>query len=488
MWQSPASVLAKGRSLLGLLSLKPNDVSTKEGRARERLRRAALTATTSAAARMIAMAVPIVTVPLTLGYLGQEIYGLWITVGSFIGMFVFADLGLGNGLLTSLSRATGRGDTKAQQKLVSTTALLLTGAAIALGIVFFALLPFLPWPALLNARTPEAQSTAEGVVAAIAFCFLINLPLTTVQRTQMALQEGYQTNVWQSVGSVVGIGALVLGVRAKLPPALLILMISGMPLVITGANWWWYFHRVEPSLRPRFECFSWPEARALLRVGVGFFVVSTLGTLGMYADNVIIAHTCDLKSVTVYSVPARVCLILSAVVNMICTPMWAANGEALARGDLDWVRKNTARLLKASMAFTILASLALVILGPPLLRVWLGDDFEVSRWLLIGLGASAVLTSASAPFFMLLNGAGMISPQVKIFLVFTPVVLALKIALAKSFGPTGVSFANAACYAALVLPPAVFLARRVLRGNPSEEPEPTSGGAAAFQVGASTSK
>jgi O-antigen/teichoic acid export membrane protein len=438
---------------------------------------------------MIAMATPIITIPLTLGYLGKEIYGLWMAVGSFIGMFVFADLGLGNGLLTSLSRASGKGDSSTRQSLVSTTAFLLSGAALALGVIFLALFPFLPWPTLFNATTASAQSTAEGVVAAIAVCFLVNLPLSTVQRTQMALQEGYQTNVWQAVGSIVGIGVVLLGVMVKLPAALLILTISGMPIVITAANWWWYFHRVESSLRPRLQCFSWPAAQALLRVGIGYFVISILMTLGMYADNLIIAHTNGLQAVTLYSVPARMGLILGAVVNMICAPMWTATGEALARGDLDWVRTNTSRLLRVSILLTSLSSLVLITFGPSVLRIWLGNDFEVSRWLLLGLGVSAVLTSASAPYFVVLNGAGVISPQVKIFLVFTPIVLTLKIALAKSFGPVGIPFANAACYAILVLPPAIFLTRSVFRKDPSgTEPSAIETSSHSVHSGSTTSE
>jgi O-antigen/teichoic acid export membrane protein len=479
-WQSVTNMLAKGRSMLRLLNLKPHDVSTAPGRAEERLRRAALFASTAGVSKLIAMALPIITIPIALNYLGQEIYGLWITVSSFIGMFVFADLGLGNGLLTALSRATGRGDVKAQQRLISTTTFLLAGSALVLGIVFFALLPFLPWAAILNARTPAAASTVEGVVAVIAFCFLLNLPLSTVQRSQLALQEGYLTNLWQCLGSFCAMAGLLLGVKAKLPPALLVLAISGMPLLITAANWWWFFHRAQPSLRPKLEHFSRQEGGVLLRVGAAFLILSILSAVGMYSDNIIIAQVCDLKTVTIYSVPARITLMLGAIINMICVPMWVANGEALARGDIDWVRQNTARLLKVSVFFTTFAAIGLIVIGPPVLRLWLGNDFVVSRWLLLGLAASAVLVSASAPYFVVLNGASIISPQVKIFLVFTPIVLVAKIVLGKWFGPTGIAFANAACYALIVLPAVVTLCRKVLgKNNPRST---TTAGEAGFPL------
>ena len=79
---------------LSLIRLKPYDVSTPGGRAQERHRRIALTALASAAARGIGVATSLISVPLTLHYLGVERYGLWMTISSVIAMLGFADLGL----------------------------------------------------------------------------------------------------------------------------------------------------------------------------------------------------------------------------------------------------------------------------------------------------------------------------------------------------------------------------------------------------------
>ena len=453
--------LSAVRGVASLLRLSPFDVSTAEGRGRERIRRAALTAITAATARIISMATPLVTFPIVINYLGHEIYGLWTTASALIGMFVFADLGLGNGLLTALSRATGRGDLREQQVLVSTTAFILAIVALALGVAFWGSFPFLPWATCLNAKTPSAVSVAASVVAVIASCFLVNLPLATVQRAQSALQEGFQTNLWQCVGSLCGVAAVVVGVKSRLQPVMLILTLSVAPLLITCANWWYFFHRSQPSLQPRLRCVSWDKGRVLLRTGIAFFTISILTTLGMYADNIIIAHVCGLKSVTIYSVPWRFGLIFGSIVNMICAPMWVANGEALARGDVAWVHRNTRRLVKLTVSSTAFAAIAMTVLGPPFLRLWLGDEFNVSYLLLIGIGVSFVLTSVTAPYFVLLNGAGLVAPQVKMFLIFAPVAVIAKIGSAILFGAVGVPLANAVCYGVIVLPAVLALSKKV---------------------------
>src|SRR5580693_5619124 len=115
------SVQSRLRSLLSIIKLKPFDTATADGRSKERLRRALLTSATAVIARVISMAGPLITVPIVIRYLGQEQYGLWMTVTSLIGMFIFADLGLGNGLMTAISQADGRGDTQESRRCIAST-------------------------------------------------------------------------------------------------------------------------------------------------------------------------------------------------------------------------------------------------------------------------------------------------------------------------------------------------------------------------------
>jgi O-antigen/teichoic acid export membrane protein len=104
--------------LLVLVRRKPFDTSTPDGRSKERLRRALLTTASSVIVRVISMAGPLITVPLALGYLGHERYGLWMTVIAILGMFTFADLGLGNGLMTEISQADGRDDMQESRRCI----------------------------------------------------------------------------------------------------------------------------------------------------------------------------------------------------------------------------------------------------------------------------------------------------------------------------------------------------------------------------------
>src|SRR5689334_5824048 len=102
--EAPADDVMNLSEQLRLVSrLRPFDVTTPEGRARERHRRAFWIVTTSFVAKGFAAAVSLVTVPLTLGYLGKQQYGLWMALSSLLMWMALSDFGLARGLQNHLS-------------------------------------------------------------------------------------------------------------------------------------------------------------------------------------------------------------------------------------------------------------------------------------------------------------------------------------------------------------------------------------------------
>src|SRR5690349_5907384 len=101
------------------LSLMVHLLSTQADRGSTRLRRAGLSGITSVIAQATAMAANLITVPLTVKYLGPERYGVWLTLCSAVAWLAVMDLGFGgNGLINVLAEADGNGDRDAAQGIV----------------------------------------------------------------------------------------------------------------------------------------------------------------------------------------------------------------------------------------------------------------------------------------------------------------------------------------------------------------------------------
>jgi len=93
------------RQVRSALTLRPVDVSLPAGRSRERYRKVLLSAVTGPMTGASGLLAFLITVPLTVHYLGPERYGAWMSLSSLMAFLRFSDLGLGNGLVGAVSQA-----------------------------------------------------------------------------------------------------------------------------------------------------------------------------------------------------------------------------------------------------------------------------------------------------------------------------------------------------------------------------------------------
>src|ERR1700737_1142079 len=201
------SITRLGMSIFGTRAFS---AATSEDRSRQRYRRAAATAVASVIARGIAIATSLISIPLTLHYLGTDQYGFWVTLTSFTTLLVFADLGIGNGLLNMISEAYGRDDAQGAHRYVSSAFYMLLAVGVVILLAFAATYSIVPWARVFNLTSPAAISEAGPAVMVFLVCFVLNLPLGIVQRVQFGYQQGYLTNAWQAVGRVLSFGGFLI--------------------------------------------------------------------------------------------------------------------------------------------------------------------------------------------------------------------------------------------------------------------------------------
>ena len=459
--------LSAVRNAVSLIRLQPFDVTTPDGRSKERLRRGALTALAAGLCQAISLMTPLVTIKISLSYLGAERYGLWMTLTSLVGMLGFCELGLGNGLVTCICRARGREDLNLIRKAVTGTLGVLLAFAAVLVLCAVITWPLVPWARVLNATTPQASKDAEAAVAICLLIFIIALPLGLVQRVQAGFQEEYRSQLWQVAARIAGMMVIVLLAKAHVSFPIFLLaagLVSPLVLFLNGLV---YFGWQRPSVRPRLQEWDSATARLMLRMGQWFLVLAVIRLAAAQVDNLIVAQVQGLASVPAYSIPSRVFEILLAVGGMIYQPMWAANGEALARGEVGWVRRNTARISLLGSGLMLAAGSAFIVLAGPLFRVWLGRVFEPNYPLMTGFTLWAALLCFAGPYFMVLNGANVVRPQVYVFGVFAVVSISLKYVGARFFGPWAIPWAALIPYVVIVLPFALRESKKILSNRSS---------------------
>ena len=440
----------------------PADASTPLGRSRERFRRIGLTTASSIAARGIGFATSLVTVPLTLHYLGAERYGLWATLSSFIALASFADLGLGNGLLNALASAHGRDDREAGAREVSTAVILLFTIAATLVAAFLLAYPHINWARIYNVTSPQAGAEAGPATAAFVGCILANLPLGVVARIRQGYQEGYRTSFFDAGGNILGLILVLFAIKLRVGLVWLVLAMAGAPVIASLAHMAVLFGHDRPWLRVDPKRFDRPTAARLLHHGGLFFALQIAATFASTPDNVIIAQTLGPTSVAQYAVVAKLFSVSVLLSEVALAPLWPAYREAMARGDHHWVKHTLVRSVQVAAVASFLFSLLLVAGANEVLVRWVGPGFSAPLALRLGFGTWVIVATLGMAVAMYLNAANRIRVQVACAVVWVPASLVLKVAMVTHWGLAGVPWAMLVAYVAFA---AVPLAALGLRGR-----------------------
>lgn len=449
--------------VLSSLRLKPFDQSSESGRAQERHRRIALTALASAAARGIGVVTALVTVPLTVHYLGDERYGLWMAASSVIAVLGFADLGMGNGLLSVIADAHGRDDRQSAQEYVSSGFALLSGIGLAIMIAFLTAYSWVDWAELFNVKDPTARAEAGPCVIAFIGCFALSLPSSVVNRVQLGYQEGFIANLWTGVANIASLGAVLAAVHVHASLPTLVLALVGTPAVVLVVNGV-FLLRKRPWLTPSLGRTSRRAMSQLLRTGILFFLLQVAMALSFASDNLVIARVLGASAVTDYAIPSRLFGTIGTILPIVLAPLWPAYGESIARGDLIWIRRTLVRSVVLSAVSSGLGSLVLVSFGATIIRLWVGDAVPPPSFqLLLPLGIWSVLNAMGSAAAMLLNGLGALRFQATLAICMGVTGLALKFALARAIGTEGVIWATVIAYVVWIAIPFAVWVPRLLR-------------------------
>lgn len=434
-----------------ILRVRPFETNTEGGRSKERLRRAALTTVSSGLSRTFGIFTSLITVPLTYRYLGAERYGIWMVLLSIIAAMSFADLGIGNGLMNAISEAYGKDDRILAREYVSSALALMLTIASFFAIIGVAAYPFLPWLRLLNVTSQTAASEGAHAFLILYGSFILNIPLGVIVRAQAGLQKGYYAQIVNAAGSILSLGIILCVIWMH---GGLIWLVSGIvfaSMLSTCVNGLILFRQC-PWLVPSRRAFSASSALKIFKLGLLFFILQCAFTLGFTSDNIVIDQILGAVAVAVYSIPQKLFSFVAQVVSMAINPLWPAYGEAIARGDIDWVRRVFFASLCLVIAVTIPICTLLVFTAPWILKIALGKSFHASLSLLIILGVWGVVNAASSVTSIFLNGAGVLKEQSTLAVIASISNLALSVFFTRRFGVMGVCLGSIATQLGIVLP------------------------------------
>lgn len=407
-------------------------------------RRAAMLTTGSALlVRVVTTSANLVTVPLLVGYFGQERYGIFAAINAVGVLFNLLDFGTGFALTTAVARVVGAEEDARLRRLISSASLWALGLCLAAFAVGAAIWPWVNWSSVFNGGDAFDAPTMAALVAIIVGFFIFQGWANLGNAVVRGLQAGHWANGALAFAGLGALGATALAIKLEASP-LVVTMAFLTPTVISPVVLWLVFAIKDPRVRP-LGPVSMREIKPLARAGIGYFVLHLVSILPGQLDLTIIARAHGGAEATPYSVAMRFTGAGMALLAAYLLSLWPAYAEAAARNDWDWIERTHRKSRLVLTTLAIVGAVGFVIVGPFLVgKMAGGARGPLSMYVM--LGAAMVLRAWSESHMYLLNGLGWVRAQIWPTLIQAAATITLALALAGPFGSGGVAGAGALGY------------------------------------------
>jgi len=332
----------------------------------------------------ISIAISILLVPMTINYINPSRYGIWLTLSSIVGWFIFFDIGLTQGLRNKFAEAKAKDDDSLAQIYVSTTYAVLTIIFSAVWVLFIIVNHFLNWAHILNiSENYQSDVSILAIIVFTFFCLRFVLKIiTTVMTADQQPARASLIDVVSQIFSLIIVFILVKTTQGSLIKLGLALCVS--PLVVLLVVSLVLFNGVYKKYRPTISKVNFFYAKKLFNLGLVFFIIQVAGVIQFETANIIIARHFGTAEVTSYNIVYKYFGILTMLFTIFLTPFWSASTEAYLKGDIQWI-KNGIKKYNTLNLLLFLVSCVMLLFSDKIYRLWLGDgkvniEFYLSLW------------------------------------------------------------------------------------------------------------
>lgn len=393
--------------------------------------------------RGAAALISFIIVPVTLGYLNDYEYGVWLTISTTVSWIFLLDIGLGNGLRNKLAEALANEDYEKGRCYVSTTIFAMTLIIGAFFLLYLLCARWIDWYSILNVepeRVPRLGSILLVVVGLTCATFILRL----VGTIYTALQRPAMNDVIYLAGSLISLLLIWLLTRSASRGSLMpvALIFTAVPALVYMAMFPVVFSRYR-RLRPSLKSIRMSMFGELASLSARFFVIQITTVIIFLSSNVIISRLLGPAEVTPYNLAYKYFSVLLLISNIVLTPIWSAVTQAYAKGDLAWMGSTLKRLLGV-WGLLLLGAVAMCLLSGPVYRLWIGDEATIPLSLTIWCALYVAILIPGNIFVNFINGTGKLKVQFYAELLQTLIFIPMAVYLCGTEGVVGIPIALAA--------------------------------------------
>ena len=360
-------------------------------------------------------------VPLTIGFVNAEQYGIWLTISSIVGWVGYFDLGLGHGLRNKYAEAKAKGNTKVISELISTTYALIAIIFLIVFILFFEINHFIDWNAFLGVSQIDNRSLQKIMLVLLGF-FCLNMILGVLKSLLLGDQRTSMTSLLTVIDQLCSLLIIFILTKTVNPDLFyLVFVYAGAPCLVTLLfSFFLYIPResIFHDIRPCFKNIKLSLSKSLLSLGGKFFIIQLSLLLIFQCVNIIISRNCGQLAVTQYNLSYKYFQILYMVSVIVLTPYWSAFSDAYAKNDYKWMNKSFSQLTNLAL-MSIPVLIFMLFIAPLFFKLWVGDSVIIPFKLNIMVALYILSQILSGIHTYIINGLGKVTLQVILYVILS---------------------------------------------------------------------
>ena len=357
--------------------------------------------------KAINIAVNFLLVPMSIGFIGSEKYGIWLAISSIFTWFSLFDLGFGHGLRNKLTESLANENIKLSKIYVSTTYAIVSVISVVVFLVLLVVNALVDWSSILNVSIEFSNDLSFLFIILLSF-FSLQLVLRLITTILFAKQKPSIPPLIFLIGNIISLILLFIVKEKANGDLITISLIMGAPsiLILILSNFF-FFHKKYFNIKPSINFIKKKYFTKIGKLGVNFFILQLEVIIIFQMVNFLIIKFFSADEVVIYNLAFKYFSVIQILFAIMMNVYWSAITEALEKKDFDWIRSTVTRTKKIWL-FLLFFGIAMLFLSNKFYLLWVGPNIKVPFIVSLACYLNALILSWNSIYEYFLNGAGKI--------------------------------------------------------------------------------
>ena len=386
--------------------------------------------------KVLSILISILSVPLTLNYLNQDVYGIWLTIFSIMNWLMYFDGGLGSGLKNKITESKAHNEIKKIKTFVSTSYFILTITVFILIILFSIINNFLDWNLILNVNILKYNFNNFIFYIFIILCFQFLFRL--IESILIADQRSSEADFINFISSIISISffyffknnfndkLLFTGITFCLTPVLVNFIYS---IILFKFRY--------KDYSPSVKYIEIGHYKELMKLGSKFFIIQICNLITIGTINLLISNSVNPSMVVVYNLTYKYFGFTLMGFTVITNSIFTSFNDAYNNADFFWIKKSVQQIQYVSY-FIIFIILLLVIFSKTILNIWVGNTIYISSSTILLMALYYIIIIIVTVYSTFISGIGKIKIAYYFSILNTILFLPVTYFSGKYFGLNGI--------------------------------------------------